>query len=308
MFSWRRLFFSTCTIFLLAAPLFGDNLLQNRAFASNLDGWVGGSNATRAWSSFGHGGSTGSALVTSKIGNFGVNIPAADVDQCAAVVAGHSYAFGASLYVPASVAPGAHVSEFGSVQFFPGPSCTGGQLSSAIRFAAPPLREVWADVQGNETAPVGAVSAYLGFGAADYAGSAAAESIQVYVDDAYLLSDTRCAATESHLCLSAGRFRVNGTWSVPSEDRIGYMRAVPVTSDSGLFWFFSDTNLEVFVKVLNACVDPFQHYWVFAAGLTNVEVSLSVYDTVSGQVRDYFNSSGTAFPPIQDTSAFATCP
>jgi len=78
--------------------------------------------------------------------------------------------------------------------------------------------------------------------------------------------------------------------------------------DSGLFWFFAPDNLEVFAKVLNACVDPFQHYWVFASGLTNVGVRLHVDDTASGQTRLYENTAGTAFPPIQDTSAFATCP
>jgi hypothetical protein len=42
--------------------------------------------------------------------------------------------------------------------------------------------------------------------------------------------------------------------------------------------------------------------------LTNVEVTLRVTDTRNGTVQTYFNPLGTAFQPVQDTSAFATCP
>jgi hypothetical protein len=51
-----------------------------------------------------------------------------------------------------------------------------------------------------------------------------------------------------------------------------------------------------------------EHYWAFAAGLTNVEVTLRAVDTLTGSVKTYVNPLGTAYEPIQDTSAFATCP
>jgi hypothetical protein len=47
---------------------------------------------------------------------------------------------------------------------------------------------------------------------------------------------------------------------------------------------------------------------VFAAGLTNVEVTLNVTDTRNGTPKTYFNPLGTPYAPVQDTSAFATCP
>ena len=47
---------------------------------------------------------------------------------------------------------------------------------------------------------------------------------------------------------------------------------------------------------------------MFAAGLTDVEVLLTVTDTVSGETRDYVNVLGTPFQPIQDTAHFAVCP
>jgi len=47
-------------------------------------------------------------------------------------------------------------------------------------------------------------------------------------------------------------------------------------------------------------------YWVFAGGLTNVNVVTTVTDTQTGAFKTYTNPQGTAFQPIQGTSAFAT--
>ncbi len=81
-----------------------------------------------------------------------------------------------------------------------------------------------------------------------------------------------------------------------------------LTADSGYFWFFADDNVEVMVTVLDACADPFNSFWVFAAGLTDVEVTLNVTDSWAGEERQYVNGQGMAFVPIQDTVAFRTCP
>ncbi len=62
-------------------------------------------------------------------------------------------------------------------------------------------------------------------------------------------------------------------------------------------------------KLLNACTPALgNHFWVFAGGLTDVEVTTTVTDTASGQVKTYFNPLGTPFQPITDLGAFATCP
>jgi hypothetical protein len=52
----------------------------------------------------------------------------------------------------------------------------------------------------------------------------------------------------------------------------------------------------------------FNSFWVFAAGLTNVELTIELTDTVSGQMREYDNDQGQPFEPVLDTSAFTTCP
>jgi hypothetical protein len=72
-------------------------------------------------------------------------------------------------------------------------------------------------------------------------------------------------------------------------------------------WFFSSVNVETVVKVINACALN-NRFWVFAGGLTDVRVDLKVTDTKNGTVKTYVNPLGAPFQPIQDTSAFATCP
>ena len=62
------------------------------------------------------------------------------------------------------------------------------------------------------------------------------------------------------------------------------------------------TNVEAVVKVLDAC-GLNNRFWVFAGGLTDVNVVLMVTDTQTGNVKTYTNPQGTAFRPIQDTNA-----
>ncbi len=116
-----------------------------------------------------------------------------------------------------------------------------------------------------------------------------------------------CTPDATTLCLSAGRFAVQGSWQ--TADETGDGQAIALTGDTGYLWFFDSDNVEVVIKVLDACGLPgFESFWVFAAGLTDVGVALTVTDTVSGEVRPYSNVLGTAFQPIRQTDAFRTCP
>lgn len=115
-----------------------------------------------------------------------------------------------------------------------------------------------------------------------------------------------CVANATTLCLNNNRFRVTATFAT-NAGQSGNGMAVPETTDTGMFWFFSANNIEVILKVVNGCALN-SRYWVFAGGLTNVQVTLTVTDTSNGTVRTYTNPQGVAFAPIQDTSAFATCP
>jgi hypothetical protein len=112
------------------------------------------------------------------------------------------------------------------------------------------------------------------------------------------------AATE--LLLNDDRFRVEVEWST-TQGTSGAGEAVPLTNDTGYFWFFNEENVEMVIKVLDACGFA-DRFWVFAGGLTNVAVDITVTDTQTGDVKTYHNPQRTPFQPIQDTNAFATCP
>ncbi len=119
--------------------------------------------------------------------------------------------------------------------------------------------------------------------------------------------EERCTESETALCLQDGRFRVEAAWRTGAGDAAP-AGAVRQNDGSGYFWFFSEDNTEVTVKVLDACSPEFDRFWVFAAGMTNVDVRLLVTDTDAGVSKPYQNPLGTLFQPIADTDAFATCP
>ena len=113
------------------------------------------------------------------------------------------------------------------------------------------------------------------------------------------------ACDANTLCLGGNRFHVTVDWQSPTASGRG--RAVSLTADAGYFWFFDSANVEVVVKVLDSCAENGRK-WVFAAGLTNISVAMTVTDTQTGLSKTYINPQGAAFLPIQDTDAFATCP
>jgi hypothetical protein len=119
-----------------------------------------------------------------------------------------------------------------------------------------------------------------------------------------LESRAACTNTSSSLCLAGERFEVAADWR--SDEAAGQGNAVPLTGDSGYFWFFDDDNVEAIVKVLDACVIN-DHFWVFAAGLTDVETLLTVTDTELLRSRGYQSELGVPFPPVLDVEAFE-CP
>ncbi len=115
-----------------------------------------------------------------------------------------------------------------------------------------------------------------------------------------------CEADGDTLCLNGGRFRVEVEWQTAGGD-VGSGQVVPAgTADSGLFWFFRSSNWELLVKVLDGC-GVNGHFWVFAAGTTNVQFVLNVTDTLTGAVASYSNPPGRPADAITDTQALATC-
>jgi hypothetical protein len=72
------------------------------------------------------------------------------------------------------------------------------------------------------------------------------------------------------------------------------------------FTFFDPTNIEMILKVLDACALNHK-WWVFAGGLTDVGVGIKVTDTTNGAFNTYSSAKGHLFQPFADTSAF-NCP
>jgi hypothetical protein len=75
-------------------------------------------------------------------------------------------------------------------------------------------------------------------------------------------------------------------------------------------------TLELFVKMSDsACAlaagNPLRNYWVFLAGLTDVEARVTIVDTEADLVKTYLNPLQTKFQTVLATTAaagaFATC-
>jgi photosystem II stability/assembly factor-like uncharacterized protein len=106
--------------------------------------------------------------------------------------------------------------------------------------------------------------------------------------------------------LLRGRFRVTAEFvTAPGATPLPTQGAL-LTDDTGYLWFYDQNNVEVFLKVVDGCALN-DRFWIFAAGLTDVEMRITVEDTKTGASKVYENPRGTAFRPVQDTNAFGGC-
>ncbi|HKV12479.1 MAG TPA: hypothetical protein VJ725_30320 [Thermoanaerobaculia bacterium] len=140
------------------------------------------------------------------------------------------------------------------------------------------------------------------------AGTYTTELYQTYPecsDSTGTLLQTGQLVSAPGMLLQNGRFNVRAVWDSP-EFGSNEAHAVQLTRDSGYFWFAGADNVELVAKVLNGC-GVNNRYWVFLAGLTNVSVTVTVDDTVTGETQSYTNALGTPFLPVQDTDAFEGC-
>jgi hypothetical protein len=141
-------------------------------------------------------------------------------------------------------------------------------------------------------------------------GSPSTTTVTITDDDTNCVPST-CVSDTNHLCLEGGsgtpgRFRVSVVWT----DFLGATGpgvALPYTSDSGFFYFFNESNLELLVKVLNGC--GFNNsYWFFYGAATNVELVYTVVDLQTCQTRTLSNPSGV-FGSDGNITLFSTsCP
>jgi hypothetical protein len=284
-----------------AAPLAAQNLLGNPGFQTSLSNWlIVGSHASWDATLDADGNpNSGSA-------NGFFDAPTANgvdgvVAQCVPVTVGTTYHFGGKIFVAEhnSAAGGA----FYLLVPFPTADCSG----------PPPPGPI---VETPEVTAVGSWDDSIATFHDSFAKSVlftavlAPESggrLSANFDNAVLaLGAAPCVPGPTTLCLSGGRFGVAATFDTGNGAGPSNAQAVPLGKSSGYFWFFDAANVEVLVKLLDGC-SLGGHFWFFAAGLTNVNVTITVTDTETGAIQVYVNPAHTAFQPIQDTSAFA-CP
>jgi hypothetical protein len=100
-----------------------------------------------------------------------------------------------------------------------------------------------------------------------------------------------CAAGPPGLCLLDSRFEVKAEYRDPHTGTLGMGVGVPLTDQSGTFWFFNQQNIELVVKVLDGRALTGK-FWVFYGALSDVEYRITVTDTVTGASKQYHNPKG----------------
>lgn len=128
------------------------------------------------------------------------------------------------------------------------------------------------------------------------------------------LSPSGCVPDADTACLLGGRFKVEVTWTTASATGAGQIMSFSgqraESDQSAFFWFFNPTNFEMAVKMVDACVPPWNSYWVFVSGLTNqaYQVDITRVGLSNPQTtKSYTNPLGTLPTTIADIIAFS-CP
>ncbi len=108
-----------------------------------------------------------------------------------------------------------------------------------------------------------------------------------------------CVPDASTLCLLGNRFAVRADWADYGGNR-GQAKAVPLTSDTGYFWFFSSANVETVVKMVSFCGGGTDNVAVYAGGLTDLDVTIRVTDIRTSATKFYRNPLATPFELVRD--------
>jgi hypothetical protein len=99
----------------------------------------------------------------------------------------------------------------------------------------------------------------------------------------------------------ADRFRVDATFT-DFAGHSGVAKIFHTTSQTGQFWFFSPSNIELLVKIIDGRATN-NAFWVFHGAASNVQYTVTVTDTVDDVQKVYSNPLGT-FGSDGDIHAF----
>ncbi|HWN42550.1 MAG TPA: zinc-dependent metalloprotease family protein [Thermoanaerobaculia bacterium] len=98
-----------------------------------------------------------------------------------------------------------------------------------------------------------------------------------------------CKKDKNTLCLLNNRFAVNVDWRNPGNGTSGTGGAVPVSGVTGAFYFTDAGNLELMAKV----IDYGDRIDFFYGTLSDLEYTITVTDTNTGQAKTYHNAAGS---------------
>jgi len=171
------------------------------------------------------------------------------------------------------------------------------------------VTEVATGAQRTYSSPGGSFANFADTSAFEVAGTASPGAAEVSSAAAISLSSrssplvsaatSACVPAADTLCLAGSRFAVQVTWSLPGTGATSAV-ATPLVQNTGTFWFFSPQLPELTVKVLDG--RPLNgHFWVFLAGLSDINYTTTVTDTVTGATKHYVHPAGTV-GSIADTS------
>ncbi len=191
--------------------------------------------------------------------------------------------------------PGKRSSAITDVAAFPG-SCAGSASAAGMSASTPPA----GTARAGTTPPISTASTTRNGPVPE---DDAVVALELPAVAAAAAESDSCTEAVGTLCLQNGRYAVSVDWTNREGDTGKGSVAPPRADDSGLFWFFSETNWELLVKVLDACTSN-GHHWVFAASATDVGFDLQVRDTVTGQVRRYTHTAGAPARALADVTAF----
>ncbi len=115
-------------------------------------------------------------------------------------------------------------------------------------------------------------------------------------------SERACTPGANTLCLLSSQFSAEVVWT-DSDTNTDNGAVVPFGTDtSGFFWFTDSRYIDLAVQMFDGCAIN-NDYWVFTAGLSDFEQTLTVTETDLSGIQNYFNPLGT-YLNVLDTSAF----
>jgi hypothetical protein len=141
-------------------------------------------------------------------------------------------------------------------------------------------------------------------GGADLDPERSEATLQILDDDSSLES---CVEDADTACFQNGRFAASVVWRA-ADGRGNDGKAIEVSDQSALFYFFDSSNAEMLIKVVDACgVAGLEGYWFFVAATTDLGYTLTVTDTATGVSKQVSNLLGRPAEPVVDPLTFRSC-